>query len=257
MMNGFGLDLAGFSNPRGTVLAAIQAEKNEAKVILLGELPFSRRLGDGSFADRINCETVTLKRLLEIGAFAVDVPIDLQGLPLEQVIEPWQLTKRPVDEALDGLPPLACWLGACVARFAAIIPCDLKEKERGVRLFETYPAAYLRERFGENDPDVGHYKLARREKAEIASAARRRLCKGLKIECVRPELSHDDLDAIICALAAVATPDEIVAEDECSRRKAQPIPAGYGILNKKNQFEEIRVSRMPFGEWIGNNQHCP
>lgn len=110
-MTGFGLDLAGFSNRRGTVLATIQAEKNRAEVILSAESPFSKRLGDGS-----------------------------------------------------------------------------------------------------------------------------------------------ELDAIICALAAVATSDQIVAEDEYSRRKTLPIPAGYRLLNKKNEFEEIRVSRMPFGEWIGKNQ---
>lgn len=252
-MRGFGLDLAGFSNPRGTVLAAIKREKNEANVILLGESPFSTRLGDDRFEKRLESEIAILKNLLEIGPIAVDVPIDLQGLPLKQVTEPWQLTKRPVDEAFGGLPPLASWLGACVARFAAIIPCDLKEKELGVRLFETYPAACLRQRFGENCSDVKHYKLADRKKAEVASGARRRLCKGLNIKCVRPELSHDELDAIICALAAVASVDEIVAEDEYNRKKAQPIPIGYRLLNKKDQFERIIISRECFREWIVKN----
>lgn len=153
-MVGFGLDLAGFSNHRGTVLAEIQAEQSQTKVVLLTGLPFGRRLGDSDLADRLRNETDTLKDLIEIGPIAVDVPIELQGLPLqhvEHVAEPWELTKRPVDEAFDGLAPLASWLGACVARLAAIVPSDLRQKELGVRILETYPAASLRLRFGEHE----------------------------------------------------------------------------------------------------------
>jgi hypothetical protein len=209
---GFGLDLAGFSNHHGTILAKIQAEESEAKVILLTGSPFSRRLGDGNFADRLKNETVTLKDLIEIGPIAVDVPIDLQGLPLQHVVEPWELTKRPVDEAFDGLAPLASWLGACVARFAAIVPSDLRQKELGVRIFETYPAASLQQRFGRNDPDVKQYKLADTKKADVAAVARQKLCQRLRIECNGLPLNHDELDAVICALAAVATPDQLLAE---------------------------------------------
>jgi Protein of unknown function (DUF429) len=254
---GFGLDLAGFSNYRGTVLAAIQAEENKADVVLLAESPFSRRLGDGSFAERLEAETATLKRLLEIGPIAVDVPIDLQGLPLKHAVEAWELTKRPVDDSFDGLAPLASWLGACVARFAAILPSDLKEKELGTRLFETYPAASLRQKFGKSDPDVTQYKLADKKKAQIATDARQRLSRRLGIECNGPGLNHDELDAVVCALAAIATPDQLLPEREYCLRGSRVLPAGYRLLNKTNPFCLIKIYRKPFDKWIIENNRVP
>ena len=256
MRVGFGLDLAGLSNHRGTVLAVIEAENSEAKVVLLAESPFSRILGDGNFADRLKDETDALKFLIEIGPIAVDVPIDLQGLPPQQVTEPWELTKRPVDEVFDGLPPLASWLGACVARFGAIVPSDLREKELGARLFETYPAASLRQLFGRNDPDVKQYKLADKKKAQVAAAARRRLCQRLKIERKGPALNHDELDAVICALAAVATPNQLLKEKEYELPEGRTAPTGYRILNKAVPYERINVCSKSFDEWRVKNCRC-
>lgn len=253
MKVGFGLDLAGFSNHRGTVLAEIEVEDSQARVILLTKSPFSRRLNYGNFVSRLRDETVALKALIEIGPIAVDVPIDLQGLPLEHVVEPWELTKRPVDKVLDGLPPLASWLGACVARFAAIMPSDLRQKELGVRIFETYPAASLQRLFGKNDSDVTRYKLADKKKVEVAAGARRRLFERLGVECDGPALNHDELDATICALAAIATPDQLMTEKEYGLPGRKALPTGYRVLNKAGPFEHIRVSRKPFDAWRVEN----
>jgi hypothetical protein len=253
-MIGFGLDLAGFSKPRGTVLAAIQMEKSKATVTLISAPPFSRRRGDGNFADRLKNETDTLKDLVEIGPIAVDVPIDLQGLPLQNVAEPWELTKRPVDEAFNGLAPFASWLGACVARFAAIAPSDLRQKELGVRIFETDPAASLRQLFGENDLDVKQYKRP------DAAEARRSLCQRLGIECDgstlnHDALNHDELDAVICALGAVATPDQLLAEGNYGLPEGKTLPIGYQTLNNTCEYKQIKVSRKRFGAWeVGNSR---
>ncbi len=253
-MIGFGLDLAGFSNHRGTVLAQIQTE--EAKVILLTGSPFGMMLGDGNFAGRLLEETVCLRELIKVGPIAVDVSIDLQGLPLQHVAEPWELTKRPVDEVFNGLAPLASWLGACVARFAAIMPSDLRQKELGARIFETYPAASLRRLFGENDPDVKHYKLADKKKVEVAANARSRLCQRLGVNCDGPALNHDELDAVICALAAVATTDQLLAESEYRLPERKALPTGYRLLNKVAPFGQIAISRRPFEEWrIENSRY--
>jgi hypothetical protein len=249
---GFGLDLAGFSNHHGTVLARIRAEEREAEVNLLTQSPFGERL-NGNFAERLKNETIALKRLVEIGPIAVDVPIDLQGLPVHEVNEPWELTKRPVDEAFDGLAPLASWLGACVARFAAIMPKEFRQTELGIRIFETYPAASLQQLFGKNDPDVNQYKLADKRKAQIAADARLRLCQRLRIEGDDPVLSHDELDAVLCAIAAAGTPNQLLAEKEFCLGGSKELPIGYRVLNKSIPFERIRLSRKSFEKTIFGN----
>jgi Protein of unknown function (DUF429) len=231
----------------------IEAEESKANAVLLTDSPFSRRLGDGDFADRLRNETITLKGLIEIGPIAVDVPIDLQRLPLQHVVQPWELTKRPVDEVFDGLPPLASWLGACVARFSAILPSDLRQKELGTRIFETYPGASLRRLFGRNDSDVMQYKLADRKKAHVAAAARQRLCQRLKIECKEPGLNHDELDSVICALTAVATADQLLKEKEFELSEGRTVPTGYRILNKAAPFERISICSKPFEAWWAKN----
>jgi hypothetical protein len=261
---GFGLDLAGFSNHRGTVLAKIGPSESGAEVFLLTGSPFGSPLDGSNFADRLNKEATTLRALLEVGPLAVDVPIDLQDLPLQlqalptkRITDPWELTKRPVDEAFDGLAPLASWLGACVARFAAIMPKEVREKELGVRLFETYPAAVLQQLFGKNDSDVEQYKLADKKKAEIAVAARLRLCRRLGLECDGAALTHDELDAVLCTFVAVATPDQWLSEKEYRLKGSKKLPDGYRLLGKQMEFQSVKVSRKPFDEWMAENGRKP
>ena len=253
MMIGFGIDLAGFSKHRSTVLAIIQAEECQAEVVLLEGSPFGRRLSDTEFVDRLKSETAALQKLLKIGPVAIDVPIDLQGLPLRRVTEAWQLTKRPVDEEFDALPPLASWLGACVARFAAILPDELREKDLGVRMFETYPAASLQRRFGKDDPDVKQYKLADKNKKQIAIDARQGLSRRLGITCEGQALTHDELDAVICALAAIATPQYLLTEREYNLQNSYALPTGYRVLNKTTQFGRIKARREPFDKWAAKD----
>lgn len=254
MRIGFGLDLAGFTNTRGTVLAAICANDNSAEVAVFSNSPFNQKLdANTEFPFRLAQETAFLSRLVGIGSIAVDVPIDLQGLPCRDAIEAWQLTLRPVDKVLRALPPLASWLGACVARFGAILSPEIK-KQLDVHLFETYPAASLQAKFGKCDSDVKQYKLSDKTKTEIAADARKRLWERLSIDPHGDSLSHDELDAIICALTAVATRDELLARDEYGLADSQALPMGYRLLNKKNSFDRIQVSRIAFDEWVKKNK---
>jgi len=239
---GFGLDLAGFSRPSGTVLVELRSNGLHAKAAILQDSPFSSR-SRGAFADRLKAENDTLAKLLKLGNVAVDVPIELQGLPLSDAIEQWQLTLRPVDRALGGLPPLASWLGACVARFGAII----RESQNllGIRLFETYPAASLEKLFGQISC-VQNYKLANKEKKETAISARKELAEKLNIQCETP-LSHDELDAIICAMTAVAPTDTLLPLSQYELPEQSELAAGFRLL-KKNPFSKIRVARCAYRE---------
>jgi predicted nuclease with RNAse H fold len=237
---GFGLDLAGLSNHRGTVLASIRAEGELADVNILQSSPFGTKMS-GSFEDRLKRESLALSDLLRIGKVSVDVPIALQGLPDVEAKEAWQLTLRPVDKKLKALPPLASLLGACVARFKAILT---KEHlgQLGKRLFETYPKASFVEIFGKNSEAVKFYKLASAKKRVIAENARLALTRDLKI-IGGETLSHNELDAVICAMASIATDDEIVSEGGYDLPIGFEVPTGYRIL-RSNPFKEIKVSRV-------------
>ena len=246
MKIGFGLDLAGFSNHKGTVLSSIRAERDLAHVNILRSSPFGTKL-NGSFEDRIKRESLSLSELLRIGKVAVDVPIALQGLPEVKATESWQLTLRPVDKKLKGLPPLASLLGSCVARFKALLS-DEHLGQLGKRLYETYPKASLVKIFGEKSPTIKSYKLADIRKRAVVEEARLRLARDLKITCSEA-LSHDELDSIICAMTSIATDDEILSENEYKLSAGFELPTGYRIL-RSNPFAEIRVSRVMYNEGL-------
>jgi hypothetical protein len=84
--------------------------------------------------------------------FIVDVPIDLG--PLLQAVNRhcscapnyyWQLVRRPMDQGLGGLTPLADRIGFPVARLANLLRTFNAEShvQLSKTLFETYPAASL------------------------------------------------------------------------------------------------------------------
>lgn len=96
-----------------------------------------------------------------VADFIVDVPIDLR--PLLDAINPeseyaanyyWQLVRRPIDQALGGLKPLADFIGYPVARIANLRRGfkNGSQVELNRTLFETYPAANLELIRGTNEP---------------------------------------------------------------------------------------------------------
>ena len=148
-----------------------------------------------------------VQRCLEVGRLAVDIPIDLQGLPFASAVEaPWQLTLRPVDRATKALPALASFLGAPVARFWHLLP-DAQEV-LGDRLFETYPAATFTflpatKKLGKSGDRI-HYKGTKKQKDGTDPAEiRRQLLSTLRIAPqVEADLGDDRIDAAVCAVTA-------------------------------------------------------
>jgi predicted nuclease with RNAse H fold len=225
---GFGIDLGAYGRRRGTAVVAAQRSEKAASLYVLEGTAF-----DNVFAgpERINeqlcSERELLISLLNQGQVAVDVPLDLQKLPcLEMPTYNWELTLRPVDRAFQAMPPLASFLGHCVARFQ----CHFRAL-RDDALLETYPAAchelcgsVVREAFSELDS----------------------------------RFSSDEKDAALCALVAVARHDEVLGGDELDsviRRKlgefgegAYGAPENYRLLRRVPQ--KIKFERMSFDNWL-------
>jgi hypothetical protein len=238
---GFGLDLAGYTTNK-TSLAAIESSEKRAKVVLLRRSAFARRRTTSSHVKAaVQEEGRDLERCIKLGPVAVDIPIDLQGLPHPAApIEIWELTKRPIDKRLHAMPPFADRIGAPVVRFAAIRDCANFGGILGGNLFETYPKAAL-QKLG---IIAGVYKSLEKEQAKARAEACTVLCKKLRIEPVLQ--NDDDIDALICAVTAVAPEDHLCAPEEYGIDR---LPLGFRLL-KKNPFEEIRVDEAVFSEWM-------
>jgi len=175
----------------------------------------------------------------------VDIPLDLQGLPLAEPIDyTWQLTRRPVDYALRGMPPLADRIGAAVARFQYILS-GLPDVIIGKHIFETYPALML---------DLMGLPLSR-YKGQPIIFSEGKWQGGLLAELAtqlnfvaedNTQLNDDEFDAILCALAGVADPEDRLEGDLLRKIINQQLreklpdcqheydpPAGYCVMRKR------------------------
>ena len=274
---GFGLDLAGYGRGK-TSLAAIVPKGDAADITLLLKSVFSpKRKFDLNepLADVVTEEIQTLRKCLEFGPVAVDVPIHLQNLREPKSSKrPWQLTLRPVDKALSALAPLASLISAPVARFRQIMEegqfrLATPRQHVAVRenpVFETYPKGTLRLWWGDNDEDVDSYKSKDKQKAARACES---ICSRLNIRLTdaTEELTDDDLDAILCSLAAVSNESEQWTEDDLKRRlrdrfgagrhglseqdvASMCLPDGYRILKLPIPLGELKVRAKSFSDWI-------
>lgn len=250
MTIGFGLDLSGYSTRR-TVLAAVEVIGDDAEAAILTGSAFSTyRHGVEDVRTALKEETAALRLCLDYGSLAVDVPIDLQGLPAPKEIEfIWELTKRPIDYALEALPPLSERLGACVARFGALLSTASALSAIGRQIFETYPAGSLRML---NLPNTGY-------KGTGGRAVRREIAHKLRFDQI--DVSDDELDAIICAATIVAPAncrlegagliERMHAIDPFTEMtpRGRLEPAGYVLLNRW-PFRRVRVSVKSFQDWV-------
>jgi hypothetical protein len=236
-MVGFGIDLAGYSTGK-TSLAAAEFDGRAVKAtVLRGSSLSIPRHGNCCFNQAIDDDVRTLGRCLETGNVAVDIPIDLQGLPLP--LNPskiWALTRRPIDRKLRAMPPFADRIGAPVARFAAIMREGYFDDCLGRSLFETYPAEIWRRL----KVKAGNYKGAN-GKQGCAS-----LCVALCIE--PPSASEHDIDAIICAIAAAAPAEDICVDSDFENIEGA-MPRGFRIL-KVRGFDKIFLATENFDEWM-------
>jgi hypothetical protein len=243
-MIGFGIDLAGYTTGRSAV-AAIEAKGDRvAEAVLLRNSHLTLKHSSNALAQNvIHGDTECLRRCLALGPVAVDIPIDLQDLPSRsKTVKLWALTLRPIDKKLGAMPPFADRIGAPVARFAAMMRLGNFDPALGISLFETYPAATWKKL----RIDAGKYKTKDGHTARIA------LCNSLK---VAPHIgNHDDIDAIICAVTAVA-PTEIMCTKADLGLDLEELPRGYRIL-KALPFDRVRVTNAnaDFDEWMTSRE---
>ncbi len=214
----FGLDLAGYTSGKSGFARAERLTDGTIRVTVFRDHAFRRKLAgrDPGFAQVVRQERELVRRCLESGALYVDVPIDLQGLPIVAApVYAWQLTKRPVDYAIGGLPALASWIGSPTARFLNVLQgIDSPENLLGSVVFETYPAASLEAmglpakgykgqtiRISGAEVTVVHHPRGREPKLD-------RIARGLNLRSeTEAVLNDDDVDAIVCALTGVLEED--------------------------------------------------
>ncbi len=235
-MIGFGIDLAGYTTGK-TSLVVIEIGGSAATATLLrGSALSAKRESGAALKEILSQEVAVLRRCLAIGPVAVDIPIDLQELPNSERAEYiWQLTRRPIDRAVNAMPAFADRIGAPVARFAAIMREGGFAGLLGQKLFEAYPAGTLKKL----EIDAGRYKGPRGLKALIS------LCKTLKIE---PHVENDhDIDAIICAIAAAAPSNAL--HDASAFKVQGAMPKGFRIP-KSLSFARIDTVVAPFDTWM-------
>jgi hypothetical protein len=243
---GFGLDLAGYTTGR-TSLAAVTVGKAPRRAWLLRDSPFSKRYRSGAeFSEIVNAEVAALCALAKLGPIAVDVPIDLQkiGRP-RQARFVWELTKRPVDQVFNAMPPLADRIGAPYARMQAILAYSERRLRLGENVFETYPKASLSLLSLEHRGYKGD--------TDAHAAARQVLCGGLGWCTV--ETDHD-LDALLCAATAAADPAEQCKDSRLAALIAAKLPGwadctppkGYVLLRTPRPIMSLEIVR--FQDWI-------
>jgi hypothetical protein len=252
-MIGFGLDLSGYSTGR-TVLAAVQMSGDAGAAAILRGSAFSQyRRGVDDARAALAEERDTLSKCMNVGPIAVDVPIDLQGLPApDDICFIWELTKRPVDYAFGAMAPLADRLGACVARFKAVLSEGDLVSVLGRRLFETYPAGTL--------------KLLGLPHQSYKGVSGRELCSviGIRLGIDNCDLLDDELDAVICAVTAAApavgrvtgmrlvrTMHNLAPPTEMTPR-GQKAPSGFVVLEQW-PCRRLTISKTDFSAWMKAN----
>lgn len=234
---GFGIDLAGYSQG-GTVCAAAEEDPAGISVTILTNCPLSQPHAGGEELDQIAQREATFLASLLRYPVAVDVPIDLARLDSKPNYI-WELTRRPVDKHLKALAPLADRIGSSVARFRNILNTGRLRNHLGVSLFETYPAGSL---IVSKLPHRG-YKTG-----VGAQTVLRDLMQRLSIEA--SGLSHDEFDATICAVTAIARHRlEGAALAAVLKLSELDLPTGYALL-KPQRTLQIRVRRVHWGQWM-------
>jgi hypothetical protein len=234
---GFGLDLSGYTTNK-TSLAAVVANGEIAEAVVLRKSAFSvKRNTNMPVREAIEAEARALKQCLALGPVAVDIPIDLQNLLVpDRATAIWELTRRPIDKKLNAMPPLADRIGAPVARFAAIMREGDLYNRLGSDLFETYPAENLRRL-----EFAGKYKVQGSERLSERNATFEKLCRQLSLDGICS--TDDDLDAIICALAAAAPEDALASAAELGLDQSK-LPGGFRILEKSVSKNCVETARL-------------
>ena len=232
-----------------------------AQATLLKGHSFLRKVkGEAIASAPLGADVRTLSRCLEIGAVAIDVPIDLQGLPVTPTSPfVWGMTCRPVDRFFGGLAPLADKIGAPVARIANTLRAGNLSSRVGVDVLETYPAACLKLLCLEYSGYKGTSASWVEDTWFSSKPVSAKLLNDLRIVAEAPiELTDDDIDAILCAIVAAAPHASKLYGRELADHIASGLrlpssqatePAGYHLL-KALPYERLHVRACPFDEVV-------
>ncbi|WP_428305453.1 hypothetical protein [Lacipirellula sp.] len=250
MATAYGLDLAGYYGGK-TALAKATNTGDVISVTVYGKHAFNTKREGWNELDKFIGEE--RKLIDQLKPLYVDVPLDLQELPRPTNPQHvWQLTKRPVDYAFDGLPPIADKLGAPVARMLNILEGSLDSL--GETLFETYPRASLY-------PMLGYFAKYKSKRAEIVGGRWQGddladVLNSLNVEADEGvQVNDDEFDAAICAITGVLGSEMTLSGDSLDAKIRERVfkkcsncgvsaevlkgPQGYVLIGTK--LEGIRV----------------
>jgi len=254
MTTSFGIDMGGYSGGNTVVAVGTRERNGVAHVRVFKRQTLATKLaGKDLIQNQIDAEAAAIENYLKFGPVFVDVPIDLQALPAPKNAQYlWQLTKRPVDYAFDGLPPLADRIGATTARFRALA----NRLDSAEFVFETYPAAslkisdlsstgYKRQSCVVGDSGIWH---GGQKIASLANALELRGETGTEID-------DHIIDAAICALCGLVEPaarldGSLLAEEMARRLKSRGVaehhisgmpPAARYVLVRLPAAFEVRI----------------
>src|SRR6185437_13245949 len=205
-------------------LAVLQITGRSCVATVLRRSPLSRKRKGADYSTAaLKSDVAVLNQCLRLGKVAVDIPIDLQGLPTPaDTTRIWRLTRRPVDRALKAKP--------------------------GQRLFETYPSASFKK----------VRELKNSVKKVTRAKARDEFCRRSNINrkkcCGKKGITDDEIDAIICALAAVA-PNKFFHRPADYPHLEGKLPRGFRIL-KKSPVSRITVECEDFENWMNKPGNC-
>ncbi len=228
---GFGCDLSGYARKGGTVLAKAAALRGQVCVDLLSCDLLRHGRGRGEpFGPWFEEQRCLLRRCLEIGRLAVDIPIDLQGLPGPATpAYVWQLTLRPIDLALHAISPLADRIGSPVARFLHLAAPFLEQGQLSAGLVETYPAGS---------------RLLLQEAHE-----------ALTLDTGELILSPDESDAALCAITAAYGAGQLGGQDLINRlRELACWPDEPPLLELPQRY--VLLAALPRGGIAVKRTHC-
>ena len=235
----WGLDLAGLGGSNNTGLAMIEVDgitDSCMPATVFRNHPFNRKIVSATRwdDDRIDELVACLRSWSNAeNHLYVDIPIKWQCLP--RVPDPlfvWQSKKRVVDFVFGGLAPFAERIGSQTADFRVLSQRAGIASHVGETLFEAYPKATLRKILGQKYPEA----------AKAADTYLQRLMERLNLSVVRGEsddpLNHDEVDAVVCALAGAREFESLTEETL--------ILEWSGPSAKRTNYEEIRARRPDF-----------
>lgn len=212
----YGIDLSGSSTKKTAVVMATTDGGCHVTLTIIRDHPLKK-------TDEKESKKYFKEILRDSSKVYIDAPMDVQGLPYIRNIfhscgYTWQFTKRPVDQAYNGLPPFADKIGAIVTRLMYYLYDENQDHavpiyrgfEKYKNLYETYPAGTLRQLgiyqnykngrvildsngWHPEDAENHHVALCGLANALFRNAGTRDTLK----------ITEDEFDAMICAVTGL------------------------------------------------------